>query len=419
MKGTIIRHQPKRGRKTFGYSLFLGRDENGKQLRQLKRGFKREKDAQDALRKAIEELEHAPAVERKMPTFGEFVERWHSECVKRECAPKTAERAYELSQYAVRIFGGVPLDKLDTMQLATALNQLADRGGRKTEQFPKGKPLAPKTVRHIAFNVQSCLQQACDWEIISNNPMLKVKKPKVAKREPRVVDRHGFDRLLEKAEGTSVYAVVVTAMATGARRGELCGLEWTDINWHTGVLTVSKSLEQTKQGLRIKSTKNGETRRFPIPVDVLEVLRDHQREQDRHRELCGPGYHNLNLIFARPDGYYYSPDKLGTRIGVAMRRAGLSGVSLHSLRHSHASQLLSEGVPITAVSQRLGHRSPNVTLGIYSHCLPDDAQAAAQAWNQALGGVLEKSRRRLANGGLSLVITEGCEERGTHIKSAS
>ena len=178
MKGTIIEHQPKRGKKTFGYSLFLGRDENGKQLRQVKRGFKREKDAQEALRKAIEKLEHAPAVERKMPTFAEFVERWHSECVKRECAPKTAERVYELAQYAVRIFGGVPLDKLDTMQLATAMNQLADRGGRKTEQFPKGKPLAPKTVRHIAFTVQGCFQVAVNWEILIKNPMIKVRKPK-------------------------------------------------------------------------------------------------------------------------------------------------------------------------------------------------------------------------------------------------
>jgi integrase len=340
VRGTIIEHTPKRGRKTFGYSVFLGRDEAGKQLRQVRRGFKREKDAQNALHKAIEELEHVPAIERAMPTFAEFVERWHTECVKRECAPKTAERAYELCQYAVRILGDLSLDQLDTMQLATAMNQLADRGGRKTEQFPKGKPLAPTTVRHIAFTVQACLQQAVDWEILTRNAMVKVKKPKVPKREPRIVDRHGFDRLLEKTEGTSKYAVIVTAMATGARRGELCALEWTDLNWHTGILTVSKSLEQTKQGLRIKSTKSGEIRRFPIPADVLEVLRDHEREQNRHRELYGPDYSNRNLIFARPDGEYYSPDKLGTRIRAAMQAAGLHGVSLHSLRHYAASRTM-------------------------------------------------------------------------------
>jgi integrase len=303
--------------------------------------------------------------------------------------------------------------RLDTMQLATAMNQLADRGGRKTEQYPKGKPLAPKTVWHIAFTVQACLQQACDWEILTRNAMIKVKKPKVPKREPRIVDRQGFDRLLEKTEGTSVYAVIALAMATGMRRGELCALGWPDLNWQNGMLTVSKSLEQTKQGLRIKSTKSGETRRFIIPAEVLEILRDHQHEQNRHREMYAIDYADLGLIFARPDGQHYSPDKLGTRIRAAMQAAGLHGVSLHSLRHSHASQLLSEGIPITAVSARLGHRSPNVTLGIYSHCLPDDAEAAARAWNAALGDVLRKSRKRHANGGLSLVITEAAQKTPT------
>jgi hypothetical protein len=63
------------------------------------------------------------------------------------------------------------------------------------------------------------------------------------------------------------------------------------------------------------------------------VLREHQQQQDGHRALYGPDYANLNLIFAHPDGYYYSPDKVGTRVRAAMRRAGLTGVSLHSLRH--------------------------------------------------------------------------------------
>jgi hypothetical protein len=97
------------------------------------------------LRKAIEERERTPAAERAMPTFAEFFARWHAGCVKRECAPKTAERYHELGQYGVRLFGEVPLDKLDTMQLATAMNQLSDRGGIATKQHPKGRPLAPKT----------------------------------------------------------------------------------------------------------------------------------------------------------------------------------------------------------------------------------------------------------------------------------
>jgi integrase len=343
MKGAIISHKPKQGKKTFGYSLFLGRDENGKQLRQVKRGFQRECDAEAALRQAIEEQERTPATERTMPTFAEFFERWHTEVVLRQHSPKTSERSHELAQYAIRLFDGVALDQLTTEQLAKDTNRLLDHGGRVTKQHKKGRPLAPNTVRHIAFGVQACLEQALNWEYITKNPMRKVKKPKVPKRRPKVVDSRGFDALLHKSAGLSVYPVIVLGMATGMRRGELLALEWTDLDWERALLQVSKSLEETKAGLRIKSTKNGETRRFAIPEEVLEVLREHKQEQDRHHELYGPDYANLNLIFARPDGSHYSPDKVGTRVRAAMRRAGLAGVSLHSLRHSHASELLSNG----------------------------------------------------------------------------
>ena len=339
-----------------------------------------------------------------MPTFAEFFERWHSECVKRECAPKTAERYYELGQYAVRLFGAVPLDKLDTMQLQAAVNQLSDHGGVPTKQHPKGRPLAAKTIQHICGVVQGCLDQAVDWDILTKNPMLKVKKPKVPKRRPKIVDSTGFASLAAHSRTLAIYPVIVLGMATGMRRGELLALEWSDLDWANAMLEVSKSLEETRNGpLRIKSTKSGETRRFAIPADVLEILRAHHLEQLHHKELCGSDYANLNLIFCRPDGHYYSPDKMGTRIRGAMLKAGLSGVSLHSLRHSHASELLSKGVPITAVSERLGHASPNITLGIYSHALPADDRLAAEVWSKAMGDALKPEAK---GGGLSLVITE-------------
>jgi integrase len=198
-----------------------------------------------------------------------------------------------------------------------------------------------------------------------------------------------------------IYPIIVLAMATGMRRGELLALEWRDLNWERGILEVSKSLEETKQGLRTKSTKSGATRRFSIPAEALEVLREHKRDQDQQRALYGPDYASRDLVFARPGGEYYSPDKMGTRIRAAMKRAGLMGVSLHSLRHSHASELLSKGAPITAVSERLGHASPNITLSIYSHALPADNQAAAELWNNSMAEVIQKSRKQAAKNRMS------------------
>jgi integrase len=236
-----------------------------------------------------------------------------------------------------------------------------------------------------------------DWEIIAENPMKKVKKHKRAKKtgDASVADRHGFEKLLNVVAGTSLYAPVMVDMATGIRRGELCALQWTDVDWDKCTLYVWKSLEETgEHGLRVKSTKSGKSRRFHIDRDVLDVLRDHQREQDERRALYGADYHSdLNLIFARPDGYFYSPDKLGTRIKAALRKAGLGNLSLHSLRHSRASELLSLGTPITVVSERLGHANPNITYGIYAHAMPADNQAAAIVWNNAMKDVIDASRK--------------------------
>ncbi len=96
--------------------------------------------------------------------------------------------------------------------------------------------MAAKTTRHIAFLIQDCLQQAVDWDIIPNNPMLKVKKPKVPRRRPKIVDHAGFNKLLNTAAGTRVYPVIVLGAATGMRRGELCSIEWSDVDWGKGTI---------------------------------------------------------------------------------------------------------------------------------------------------------------------------------------
>jgi hypothetical protein len=190
--------------------------------------------------------------------------------------------------------------------------------------------------------------------------------------------------------------LIVFASATGCRRGELLALQWTDVNEETGELLVSKSLEQTRAGLRVKGTKSDEPRHFPVPEWALDVLRDHHREQDEDRRLWGPDYKPHGLIFCQPNGSYYSPDRVGARVVEVMRKVGLADVSLHDLRHSHASALLSKGVPIAVVAERLGHADQNITLSIYSHAIPADSRAAARIWNDAMADVITGARKPAA-----------------------
>ena len=187
---------------------------------------------------------------------------------------------------------------------------------------------------------------------------------------------------------------MVLAAATGARRGELLALTWADIDFQSGIMEITKSLEQTRAGLRVKSTKSTEPRRFRVPAQALQVLTEHRCEQDQDRALFGPDYQNHGLVFCRPDGGFYSPDRVGARVVEAMRKAGLSGTSLHTLRHSHASELLSKGVPIPTVSKRLGHANPTITLSIYAHALEADELAAAKIWDDAMENVISANRRK-------------------------
>jgi integrase len=154
------------------------------------------------------------------------------------------------------------------------------------------------------------------------------------------------------------------------------------------MLTVSKSLEQTRSGLRIKGTPSGKVRRFPLPPVALGVLSQHRRNQALQNPI-EQQRNNPGLVFCSPDGDYYKPDQISSRVTETMAKAGLRGTSLHSLRHGHASQLLSEGMPIPTVSKRLGHSNPTITLKLYSHAPESDELSAAQRWDDAFKDVVE------------------------------
>jgi integrase len=239
----------------------------------------------------------------------------------------------------------------------------------------------------------------------------RVKLPKLPKREPAVVDKEKLKLLFDRAQTTRLYPFIVLASATGCRRGELLALQWPDLNMTTGELSVSKSLEQTKAGLRVKGTKSEKPRHFVVPKSVLPVLADHRAGQDQDKGLFGPDYQNHNLIFCQPNGAYYSPDHLGARVKELMRKVGLEGVSLHSLRHTNATELLRNGVPLAEVSRRLGHADQNITLSIYRHAVPADSRAAARIWDEALGDVIEVGKKA----GAVRTVAHGCTEAAREV----
>jgi integrase len=252
---------------------------------------------------------------------------------------------------------------------------------RKTK---KTRPLSAKTVHHIAGVVNSALSTAVRWKLIKSNPMDAVVLPKVAKKEARALDPSQLTWYMNAVHACGLYEFLMIDAATGCRRGELLALTWPDVSFHSRVVSISKSLEQTKAGLRVKPTKTERPRQISIPQSAIEILKIIQATQEHNRSMFGADYRrDLDLVFCGPDGSYLKPDSVSSKCSLIAKQAGLKSVSLHTLRHSHGSLLLSAGVPLPVVSKRLGHSSPHVTAMVYSHALPKDEEAAAEIWDSA------------------------------------
>jgi integrase len=186
--------------------------------------------------------------------------------------------------------------------------------------------------------------------------------------------------------------VIRLAAGIGARRGEFLACRWADLDGDSGKLRLERSLYQIwvsipdskeKQcRIGIKPTKTRQARVVTVPSSLLEYLKLHHEQQLEHRAMFGPDYRaDLDLIFCMPDGSYRKPDSVSWAARDLAHRAGLTA-SLHTLRHTHASTLLANGVPLAYVSKRLGHRDPHTTAKIYQHALPDTDQDVAKTWDK-------------------------------------
>jgi integrase len=180
--------------------------------------------------------------------------------------------------------------------------------------------------------------------------------------------------------------VASLGLGIGLRRGEMLALRWQDIDLVRGQLHVERSLEQSKRhGLRFKAPKTKYGRRtVSIPAATLADLRTHKKEQQERWLHLGLGRVPEDaLVLSTWDGVTRVPDALSKDWSVAMADLGLK-VTLHALRHTHASALIAAGVDVLTISRRLGHASPTITLGVYGHLFSNTDDRAAQAMDAAL-----------------------------------
>jgi integrase len=290
-------------------------------------------------------------MQEQTPTFKKFAWKWFEEyAVPNNKYSEQHTKRYTLLAWLIPFFGALPMDQITT---------------RYIEQY-KAKTLkagiAKKTINNHLSIFRTCMTAGYDWLALQGSP------PKIAwfKCPPPTMDYLSPDEctlLLSHADGI-VRDLILTALRTGMRQGELKGLQWSSINWQNQSIAVRHSrCDYTKE---LTSPKSNRERHIPMDVDVFEMLLERKKET---------GY-----VFLDRDGRPFNAHRMACRIAGVRNKAGLRKIGWHTLRHTFASHLVMRGVPLTAVQMLMGHSTVTTTMR-YAHLAPSTLRAAIDLLN--------------------------------------
>lgn len=242
--------------------------------------------------------------------------------------------------------------------------------------------LSDKTILHHHRLLSVILNTAVQWQVLFSNPCQRVKPPRVKRKEARYLDEFQAADLLKAVQNEPYqYNVIVQLLLyTGMRRGELCGLEWQDVDFNTNCLHIQRnSLYIADKGIFEDEPKNETSKRvIKLSGSAVQLLREYKLWQDKQIVELGTAWENSNRLFTTWNGKPIRPDSITSWFHEFILKTGLPNCSIHSLRHTNATLLIARGTPIKTVSKRLGHANATTTSNIYLHAIQSADEAAAE-----------------------------------------
>ncbi len=255
--------------------------------------------------------------------------------------------------------------------------------------------LAVSTVLHHHRLISSMLSTAVKWQLIFSNPCSRVVLPKNKHKEAVYLDEEQAADLLAALDKESMQHQVIVKLLlfTGMRRGELCGLEWKDIDFERAVITVRRSsLYLPGKGIFEDETKNTSSERcMKVSVDVVTMLRAWRAEQSKQRLRMGDQWQDSDRLFTAWNGAPIRPDVITAWFHKFVTKNGLPPIHIHSLRHTNATLLIAAGTNLTTVAARQGHANSTTTSKIYAHAIKSADQAAAEVLQDILHPVKKQA----------------------------
>ncbi len=352
-----------RGPNKFLVRVYLGRDLQGKRLYHNKTVVGTRKDARAYL--ATVRRRERSANRPASLTLGAYLAEWLSGAVATRVAPRTlADYTALLKRHIEPVLGDRPLLQLTTDQIGGIYRGMLDRG------------LSARTVRYTHSVLHSALEEAVRSGRLPRNPSRGTELPRRTVRKKRVLGSAEVETFLAAARGDRWYPLWELLVTTGVRPGEALALKWEDVE--NGTLRIHRALVRTGGRWSLEPLKfpRGE-RTVNLSRTVIETL-EHHRTAQRNGRVKARSPQQGDFVFATSRG-----TPLDWRVVVRRhfkpiaRKAGLADVRPYDLRHTCATLLLAAGEDVDAVSKRLGHATPALTLGIYGAARPHPPQRAA------------------------------------------
>jgi integrase len=404
--------------------VFAGPDQRTGKPRQVSRTFHgTEKAASKELAQFVAEVASG-RLTRTSATVGQLLDRWLEHTALRHRPRTVYENRVKIEQRIRPVIGHIRLDRLGADTLDAAYNGWLADG------------LSPATVHKYHSVIAAALNAAVKWGWIDRSPASRASPPSPVKRDMSVPTPERLAKLISLAEGDDPVVATAIALAalTGARRGELVGLRWSDVDLDAGRVRIARSVVHARGELHVGPTKTHQIRLVALDEIGVEVLRRHRAYVDdlalRAQVSLAPDPYVLSYtvdgsVPAGPDTFTHRFGALCRKMdAAAAKRKGVAvaklppderwGYRFHDLRHFSATMLVAAGVDVRTVASRLGHSQPTLTLNLYAHALPErDRHAAA-----VLGGMLAQSGGGSA-GSVSnkteqaTALTDGTAARGT------
>ncbi|MCY6485341.1 site-specific integrase [Clostridium aestuarii] len=371
-------HVRKRG-KTYSFVVDIGRDENNKRKQKWYSGYKTKKEAEKALNDTLNKIEKGEYFISENISLKNYLRKWLEDYVELTLSTKTIKSYKEMIDwYIIPNIGNIPLNKLKPLNIQNFYKKCINEFN-----------LSGTTTLYCHRILHKALKQAVLWQMLNSNPADAVEKPKKSKKQLQVLNTNHVEKLLNRLKETTLYMPVLLALTTGLRRGEICGLKWSDIDLENKTLYVKEQLQSNNGILELVPTKTAGSKRKIILLDfTLPILKQHRKHQLQNKLLLGNEYTDNNFVICQTNGNPYNPDYItgnfARHISKLSKELNIPKIRFHDLRHTHATLLLKQGINPKVVSERLGHSQVSLTLDTYSHVLPDMQKEAAEKLNDLL-----------------------------------